>query len=206
MQQPCHTAQSAFGRAVARHRGKIVKNIVVITGSSRKNGNSTILAESFIKGAVEAGHQIMRFDSAFREIRPCIGCNKCFSKENMACATQDDFNELAAFIMKSDIIVFATPLYWFVYPAKMKAVIDKFYSFLIGNRSETKNKETILLAVAGNEKMTIFDTLLQQHKVVMEANNWKELGQLLVPGVTAGGDIANKPEYLTQAEELGKNL
>ena len=183
-----------------------MKRILMITGSPRKNGNSEALAESFINGAIESGHQVTRFDSAFKEVKPCVGCNNCFSKENMACIFKDDFNELVTHIMQSDMIVFVTPLYWFTYTAKMKAAIDKFYSFLIGNKLETKNKETILLSVCGDENIAEFDTLVKQYKMMVSANQWTDIGQLLVPGVLAKGDISNKPEYLTKAEELGKTL
>lgn len=183
-----------------------MKRILVITGSPRKNGNSSTLAESFIKGATEAGHQITRYDAASKEIKSCIGCNNCFSKENMACIFKDDFNELATFIMQSDIIVFVTPLYWFTYTAKLKAAIDKFYSLLIGDKPEAKNKEAILLAVCGDERIAEFDTLIQQHKMMITANKWTEIGQLLVPGVLAKGDISNKVEYLAKAEKLGRSI
>lgn len=183
-----------------------MKKILVITGSPRKQGNSYTLANAFIKGATEAGHHVTLFESAFKEIKTCIGCNSCFSLNNTACIFKDDFNELADFVMQSDIIVFATPLYWFSYPSKLKAAIDKFYSFLIGEKSETRNKKTILLAVAGDKNITEFDTLVQQYKMMATANKWIESGQILVPNVLAKGDILNRKEFLIVAEELGKNI
>ena len=62
----------------SKHGGKNGKmKILVITGSPRKNGNSNTLAEYFIKGAKESGHEVVRFDAAFKEVHPCIACNRC---------------------------------------------------------------------------------------------------------------------------------
>lgn len=135
-----------------------------------------------------------------------MGCNNCFSKENCACISKDDFNEVATLIMQSDIVVFVTPIYWYSYPAKMKAVIDKFYSFLMTDRPDTKNKQAILLAVAGDQNTTVFDLLLQEFRMTVSALGWRTEEPLLVPGVMATGDILERPDYLTQAESLGKSI
>ncbi|GAK36599.1 MULTISPECIES: flavodoxin family protein [Bacteroides] len=183
-----------------------MKRIVVITSSPHKDGNSNKLAEAFIKGATSAGHQVSRFDASSKEIKPCIGCNNCFSKEDCACISKDDFNEAATLIMQSDMVVFATPVYWYTYPAKMKAVIDKFYSFLMTDRPETKNKETLLLAAAGDQNTAVFDLLLQEYKMTVSALQWSAQEPLLVPGVLAVNDILKQPGYLSQAENLGESI
>jgi len=51
--------------------------IVVLTGSPHKDGTSAFMAENFMKGTVEAGHEVFRFDTAFKKIHPCIGCDNC---------------------------------------------------------------------------------------------------------------------------------
>lgn len=183
-----------------------MKRIAVITASPRKEGNSNTLAKSFIKGATEAGHQVSLFNASSKEIKPCIGCNNCFSKENCACIFKDDFNEAATLIMQSDIVVFVTPIYWYSYPAKMKAVIDKFYAFLMTDRLDVKNKETLLLAVAGDKNIAAFDLLLQEYKMTVSSLHWNAKESLLVPGVFTAGDILTKLDYLTQAESLGKSI
>ena len=63
--------------------------ILVLTGSPRKNGNSATLADSFIKGAKEAGHTVERFDAAFKKVHPCIACNSCGM--DGPCVFKDDF-------------------------------------------------------------------------------------------------------------------
>ena len=82
--------------------------IVVLTGSPRKNGNSNYLAEQFIKGAKETGHDIFRFDCAFKRVEPCRACNRCGM--NGTCIYDDDFLELRPHLINADMVVFASPI------------------------------------------------------------------------------------------------
>lgn len=93
--------------------------IVVITGSAHKNGTSAYLAEKFIGGAEEAGHEIFRFDAAYKNIHPCIGCDKC--KNMGSCAFQDDMNELNPHLLEADAVVLVSPIYYYDVNAQIKA-------------------------------------------------------------------------------------
>ena len=84
--------------------------IVVLTGSPRKNGNSAYLAEQFIKGAEEKGHEVFRFDCAFKQVEPCRACNRCGM--DGPCIFNDDFQELRPHLIDADMVVFATPMYY----------------------------------------------------------------------------------------------
>ena len=110
--------------AAANSKGGKMK-ILVITGSPRKNGNSNTLAEHFIRGAEEAGHNVVRFDAAFKDVHPCIGCNKCGM--NGECVFKDDFEFVRKHIVDAGMVVFATPMYYFDISAQFKTVIDRFY-------------------------------------------------------------------------------
>ena len=100
--------------------------IVVLTGSPRRNGNSAYLAEQFIKGAQEQGHEVYRFDCVFKQVEPCRACNHCGM--DGPCVIKDDFSELRPQLVAADMVVFATPMYYFGMPAQMKRVIDRFYA------------------------------------------------------------------------------
>lgn len=100
--------------------------ILVLTGSPRKNGNSNTLADNFIKGATEAGHEIVRFDAAQKDVHPCIACNSCGM--NGPCVFKDDFEFVRKHIADADMVVFATPMYYFGFSAQLKTVIDRFYA------------------------------------------------------------------------------
>ena len=103
------------------------KKIVVITGSPRKNGNSFAMTDAFIKAAEKKGHSITRYDAADMEIKGCTACESCFKAKN-ACVFDADFNSMVPVIEEADVVVFATPLYWYTFPAQLKAVIDKLFA------------------------------------------------------------------------------
>ena len=105
------TLLSGMGIAgMTTEKGKGMK-IVVLTGSPRLNGNTNHMASQFIKGAEEAGHNVVRFDAAFKNVHPCIACNRCGM--NGECVFKDDFEFVKANIVDADAVVFATPMYYF---------------------------------------------------------------------------------------------
>ena len=101
--------------------------ILVITGSPRKKGTSAVLAEQFIAGAESAGHTVVRFDAALKNVAPCIACSYC-KKHESECALKDDMANLIPDLVAAEMVVFVTPLYYSGMSAQLKAVIDRFYS------------------------------------------------------------------------------
>ena len=180
-----------------------MKNILVITGSPRKNGNSTLLAGAFTEGARIAGHNIMLFESGKKEINGCIACNTCFSKGN-ACSFNDDFNEIVPMMEKADIIVFCTPLYWFTFPAQLKSVIDKMYSFIIGKK-KLKIKEAILMVCAETDDKNDFEGIIKTYEKIINYQGWKNNTILTIPNVNEIGEIKNT-DGLEKAKNVGLNI
>ena len=85
-----------------------------------------MLADEFIKGASKNGHEVTEFDVIRKKINPCLGCGACGM--NGACVQKDDYeNELKGLLKETDVIVFAFPVYYFGWPAQIKAVVDRFY-------------------------------------------------------------------------------
>ncbi|MDR2009090.1 MAG: flavodoxin family protein [Bacteroidales bacterium] len=179
------------------------KNILILTGSPRKGGNSDMLADAFINGLETNGHTVVKFNAGKKKIAGCIACNKCFSKGN-ACIFNDDFNELAPLMENSDMIVLITPLYWFTFPAQIKAALDKIYSLLVGKR-EIKIKESMLIVCAETDDMTDFDGIVRSYELINRYMDWEDCGKLLIPEVSHIGDIL-KTDALQKAEELGKTI
>lgn len=179
------------------------KNILVLTGSFRKGGNSDLMADAFIEGAAESGHEVIKYETADKHIDGCRACDTCFSK-GTACSFQDDFNELAPLLEKADLIVFATPLYWYTFPTKMKAAIDKLYSFIVGKRP-LKIKECMLLVCGEDKDEERFDGIVKSYEFIADYEGWKDIGELIIPGVSNKGDIKNT-NALERARKLGLNL
>ena len=133
--------------------------IVVLTGSPRKNGNTNYLADQFIKGAKEAGHEVFRFNAATSEVHPCIGCNHCGM--DGPCVYDDDFtNILRPEIVKADMVVFCSPMYYFGFSTQLKAVIDRFYA--INGTLHTYKKCAFLKATNTEEMQKGIATLVRQ--------------------------------------------
>lgn len=101
--------------------------IVVLAGSPNKNGSTNMLVKEFERGADEVGHQIKIIDCTRISVRPCIGCIACGYEG--PCIQKDDMENIKNEILSADMIVFATPLYYYGMSAQLKTVIDRFCSF-----------------------------------------------------------------------------
>lgn len=101
-------------------------NVVVLHGSPRKGMNSDTLADQFLSGLHEQGeHKVTHFYTNEMEIKPCQGCLHCATSPGHACAIDDDMTEIYAAYKGSDLVVWATPMYWGYMTAQMKAVLDR---------------------------------------------------------------------------------
>ena len=192
---------SVFGRAARALSERSNKmKILVLTGSPRKNGNSGTLADSFIKGASEAGHEVVRFDAAFKNVHPCIACNSCGM--NGPCVFKDDFEFVRRHIIDADMVVFATPMYYFGISAQLKAVIDRFYAI---NGQIHRPKKAALLMTYADSGATEAEPIKTHYKVLLDYLGWEDAGQIIAPGVWPAGTV-NRTAYPGQAYELGKNI
>jgi len=126
--------------------------ITIITGSPRKNGTTSLLAEEFIRGAKEAGHDVFLFDAAFEKIAPCVACDRC-QVNGAKCVQNDSMEKLNPELLAADFIVFITPLYYFGMSAQLKLAIDRFYAN--SSKLETGKKTILLAAAHDNENWTM---------------------------------------------------
>lgn len=179
------------------------KNILVLTGSPRKGGNSDKLADAFVSGATQAGHTVVKYVTATKNIKGCADCKGCFTK-GTACAFPDDFNELAPLVEQADMIVFATPMYWFTFPAQMKAAIDKFHSFFF-EENHLKIKECALLVCGGYPDPSWYEGIVASYRLIAKHLKWKDSGTIIAPGVIDKDDITTTGA-LAKAETLGKSI
>ena len=166
------------------------KNIVIITGSPRKKGNSNAMATAFSTACTERGHDVRQYDAPFLNLSGCMACDSCFSK-GKACILDDDFNKiLAPAIQNADAVIFAMPVYWYSVPAQIKMVIDKLYAFMAGGM-DISGKQYGLLACGEESDDTIFTGIrfcLNKSAALLK---WESIGEVCVPGVFKAGDIAS---------------
>jgi putative NADPH-quinone reductase len=179
------------------------KKIVVITGSPRRNGNSSAMAEAFIREAEKNGHTVTRFDAALRKLDGCHACLTCF-KTGKACSFDDDFNLVAPAILDADAVIFATPVYWYSIPSQIKAVIDRLYSFFVAKKS-IGGKQWGLICCCADDDMSVFDGV----RIPLERSagllGWTEIGEVLVPALRNPGDV-EKTDGIVRAAELADSL
>ena len=185
---------------ISNGKGKKKMKILVITGSPRKNGNSATLADHFIKGAKEAGHEVVRFDAAFKKVHPCIACNSC--RMNGPCVFKDDFEFVRKNIIGADFVVFATPMYYFGISAQLKAVIDRFYAI---NGSIHVPKKAVLLMTYANTAASEAVPIKSHYEVLLKYLGWTDAGQVIAPGVWPVGAIRHT-RFPEQAYRLGKSI
>lgn len=179
------------------------KNVLVITGSPRKGGNTDLMAEAFINGAKAAGHDVTLFNTAADPIQPCRACDACWSK-GKACVFDDGFTRLAPLMEKADAIALCSPVYWFSFSGQLKMAIDKLYS--LHGRDEHKLKATAyLLMAAGDPSPDIFTAAKHEFDNSVSALGLPIGGYVLAAGVYAKGDIKNT-DFLDQAEKLGREI
>lgn len=181
------------------------KNILVLTGSPRRGGNSDLLADAFIKGAEAAGHHVTKFEAAFKKLAGCRACDTCWSK-GTACSINDDFTKLSELYETSDVLVFSTPLYWYTFPAQIKASFDRTYAYFSPQcKRPLKVTECALLVCGATDQPKDFEGIIRTYHTIAEFIGWKNLGILTVPNVNAKGDILNS-DALEEAEKLGSSI
>ena len=183
----------------------IKKNILVVTGSPRRGGNSERLAESFIRGAEEQGNKVVRFDAAFSEIAGCKACDACWT-DGKPCVIDDDFLRFTAQLEVADVVVFAYPLYWSVMPAQLKAAVDRLYAYCSDKCPRTLNgKRSILLICGECEGDEIFNVVRSIHEGLNGYMGWIPAGEVAVHSVFERGAV-EQTDALAKAYALGKRL
>ena len=177
------------------------KNILVLSSSPRKNGNSDILCDEFIRVAEEKGHKTEKIYVADMKINFCTGCGVCHTTGK--CVHQDDMEKVFEKLLNADVIVFSTPVYFYSMAAQLKIFIDRLvpiYTKLIGKEvyifvtawdSEVKNLESTVEAVRGLTRDCMEGTI--------------ERGVIFGGGATEKGDIKSTPAY-EEAYKMGKEV
>ena len=175
--------------------------IVILQGSPNKKGSTAMLTEEFIRGAKEAGHEVQRIDVDELNVNPCTGCVACGYEG--PCVQKDDNQIIRSAILSSDMIVFATPLYYYGMSAQLKIAVDRFCAY---NSSITRKKmKSALLAVAWNSDNWTFDSLESHYRTLVRYLHLDDQGMVLGRGCGSPGMTRNT-EYPEKAYELGRSL
>ena len=177
-------------------------NIVVITGSPRRKGNSFAMTDAFVKAAEAKGNSVTRFDAAFMKIGGCHACMTCF-KTGKACSFDDDFNQIADAILKADAVVYTMPVYWYSIPSQIKGVIDRIFSLVVGGK-DISGKKCALITCCEESDMTVMDGVRIPLERSARLLKWEMVGEVLVPGVLNEGAISGTDGCEQAAALAGK--
>lgn len=198
VQTPSEAAGASVGEA--GQKGRRPMKILILTGSPRKNSNSTELALQFAKGARESGHETAHFDAASSTVHPCIACNACGM--DGPCVFKDDFEVVREHIVPADMVVFATPMYYFGFSAQLKTVIDRFYA--INGQIHAPKKGVLLMTYANSAKSQAVP-IEKHYEVLLDYLGWEDAGRVIAPGVWTAGSIKHT-QYPGRAYELGRSV
>lgn len=175
--------------------------IIVLMASPNLKGSTNLLAERFISGAEESGHKVTKIDVANYNIKPCTGCVTCGYEG--PCAQKDDNQKIREAVLNADMLVFATPLYYYGMSAQLKIVVDRFCAY---NSSITgKHMKSALLSVAWNAADWTFEALEAHYRTLVRYLNLQDQGMVLGAGCGTPAMTA-KSKYPDLAYHLGKNL
>ncbi len=150
----------------------------------------------------ESGHEVYRFDAAFRKVHPCIACDKCKCGEN-PCVFQDSMSELSPRLIEADLIAFVTPLYYHGPSAQIKAPIDCLYG--IDNMLLGAGKKAMLLVTAADNRESVMKGIVGNYAETLRYLQWQDCGQVLAKD-SSTQEYIEKTDYPQQAYKLGKEL
>ena len=175
--------------------------ILMIESSPHKHGSSNYLAERFMEGAQEAGHQVEVFDAARANLHPCLGCGAC----GMAgpCVQQDDMVKLKELLLRTDMAVLVTPLYYFGMSAQLKTVVDRFYSFT--GQLASRRLKTVLIAAAWNSDNWTMEDLTNHYRTLCRYMNFQDQGMILGTGCGTVS-MTKSSKFPEKAYAMGKSL
>ena len=191
-----------------------MKKILIIQGGGRTDGNTARLVDSFAKGADDAGHKVEIISLIKNEVKGCIGCNAC--RYGKPCVQKDGFNDIVPKIMESDLLVFASPLYFWTISSRIKAFIERFYCIAeednappLGRYERYPEKDCALLMTAADDFFWTFEQAVSYYKfTLVNYIGFHDKGMLLAGGC---GDTNGKPQidktgHLAAAYRFGKEI
>lgn len=182
----------------------MAKKIVILNGSPRKTGNTSALVKAFTEGAESAGNTVTTFFLDSMNIYNCKGCFGGHSSRECPCVQKDDMAQIYPAVRECNVIVLASPLYYWNLSGQIKTTLDRLFALEEGDGNLLRGhgrSGALLMAAEGNG----FEDVVHYFDHLMEHLNWENLGNVLAGGNGDVGDIAGKPA-LQAAYALGSAI
>lgn len=168
--------------------------ILVLNGSPTPNGNTVALVNAFKEGAESKGHDVNVINIAHKKVNGCMACGFCH-RNNGTCAQKDDMQEIYPIVQDADMIVFASPIYYFIMSAQLETVIHRFYA--INHPAKAKYSALLLSSYSPN----VYTGAIAQYKDMIGYMGMTDKGI-----VTADNSTNKTPAKLAEARALGESL
>lgn len=182
------------------------KNIVILNGSPRSRGNTAMLCDAFTQGAQSAGHTVIRFDLQKMDIHGCLGCVKGGKDPASPCVQKDGMTAIYPAYKAADIVVLASPLYYWGVSGQLKTAFDRLFAVAECNPGyENPKKDCALIMAAEGNSADNWKPVLDYYHALLGFLGWKDLGQVLAGGVFEAGAVAGQP-VLQEAFRFGAAL
>lgn len=176
------------------------KKVLILSGSPRKNGNSDILCDEFARGAAEAGHEVEKIRIAEKRIGYCHACYAC--RGTGVCSIKDDMAEIMQKMIDCDVMVLASPVYFYSIDAQLKAVIDRS----VARWTEVKDKEFYYIVTAADGEKEAADTTIACFRGYADCvEGAKEMGVVYGMGTYEKGEVKGTVA-MTEAYEMGRTV
>lgn len=178
-----------------------MKKVLILSGSPRKRGNSDLLCDEFMRGASESGNIVEKIWIPGKKIGYCRACYYC--KDHAGeCCIKDDMADVLQKMLDADVLVLASPVYFYSICAQLKTVFDR----TVAKWLDFKDKEFYYIMTAAEKDENTMDCTLECFRGLAACfEGSKEKGVILGKGVHGKGEIRDT-QYMNQAYEMGKSV
>ena len=174
--------------------------VCIVNSSPRMNGNCEVLCQQFSNGAKDAGHKVEVIQLREKEIHPCVGCYGC--RNTHTCVSKDDMQDILSKLLEADVIVLATPVYFYSLSGQMKVMIDR----CLPNYMAMTNKQFYYIITAADDDHSAAEGTLAAFRGFLRClPGAEEKGIIYGTGAWDKGD-AYKLEAFKEAYNTGLNL
>ena len=179
-----------------------MKKVLIISSSPRRGGNSDLLCDQFIKGALDAGHRAEKIFLADKSVHYCTGCGACVNAPR-PCVQKDDVAEILEKMVAADVIVLATPVYFYTMCAQLKTLIDR----TCPRYTVISDKEFCFILTAADTNVAAMARTMESLRGFTEdcLNGAREKGIIYAAGAMDKGDVKALPAY-REAYVMGKSV
>jgi multimeric flavodoxin WrbA len=190
--------------------GCAMRKIVVFMGSPRKKGNTDLLVDAFVSGAERVGADVKKILLYEQKITPCIECGGC--DKSGKCVLEDDMQGIYDLIKEADVVVVASPIFFYNITAVTQALVERAQAFWIGKYVLKqvpvggRKREGLFVSVGATKGKMLFDGACRVMKYFFDAIDAEYRGELLYRGLDAKGAVAEHEHALKDARELGRRI